>query len=111
MRVSELGGLGGVEAPVLRLHEDGKGRSVLRVGQAKVQPEGGHQGGQRRAQQQRQGDGSAEEVQAVLLHPRAACVSATCPLSVPSSVDTKWHWHFCCAQFTVESKVESIKTT
>ena len=66
MRVSELGGLGGVEAPVLRLHEDGKGRSVLRVGQARVLPEGGHQVGQRGAQQQRQGKGATEEVQAVL---------------------------------------------
>ena len=42
MRVCEPGGLGGVEAAVLRLHEEGEGRSVLRVGQARVLPEGGH---------------------------------------------------------------------
>ena len=42
MRVCEPGGLGGVEAAVLRLHEEGEGRSVLGVGQARVLPEGGH---------------------------------------------------------------------
>ena len=45
MRVCEPGGLGGVEAAVLCLLEEGEGRSVLRVGQARVLPEGGHQGG------------------------------------------------------------------
>ena len=55
MRVCEPGGLGGAEAAVLRLHEEGEGRSVLRVGQARVLPEGGHQVGQRGVQQQRQG--------------------------------------------------------
>ena len=82
------GGLGGVEAAVLRLQEEGEGRSILRVGQARVLPEGGHQAGQREAQQQLQGEGAAEEVQTVLLHPRAACVSATCPLSGSRAVWT-----------------------
>ena len=88
MWVCEPGGLGGVEAAVLRLHEEGKSRSVLGVGQARVLPEGGHQVGQRGAQQRRQGKGAAEEVEAVLLHPRAACVSATCPLSGSRAVWT-----------------------
>ena len=35
-----------------------------------------------------EGEGAAEEVEAVLLHPRAACVSATCPLSGSRAVWT-----------------------
>ena len=79
------------QLPILMLTQyqyNSEGRSVLRVGQTRVLPEGSHQVGQRGAQQQRQGKGAAEEVQAVLLHPRAACVSAKCPLSDSRAVWT-----------------------
>ena len=110
MRVCEPG-LGGVEAAVLRLHEEGEGRSVLRVGQARVLPEGGHQVGQRGAQQQRQGEGAAEEVQAVLPIPGLHVSVRHAPCQVAEQCGHTMALAFLCAQFTEVNLRSGYKKT
>ena len=106
MRVCEPGGLGGAEAAVLRLHEEDEGRSVLRVGQARVLPEGGHQVGQ-----QRQGEGAAEEVQAVLPIPGLHVSVRHAPCQVAEQCGHTMALAFLCAQFTEVNLRSGYKKT
>ena len=85
--------------------------ALFRVDQARVLPEGGHQVGQRGVQQQRQGEGATEEVQAVLPIPGLHVSVRHAPCQVAEQCGHTMALAFLCAQFTEVNLRSGYKKT